>query len=183
MAPLLVSDAYSIARLHEFGAGRTRLSAKRQDIPLDGHIPIDMADLARLQQARNLANALLENFRGSGLTKQVPSRFCNIWHQTFISAKEGTRDYYLRAGYVHELCAVSENLSLKKDSPMMQRHPELSKAAKALRGQRDILTHRYGLPDPSIDWSLVWETFESDLENIILPPLNEAIEMESQGDK
>jgi uncharacterized protein with HEPN domain len=79
------------------------------------------------------------------------------------------------------LCAISENLGLKKNSPLIEKYPELFKVAKAFRGQRDILTHRYGLPDPSIDWSLVWETFESELEQILLPPLNRAIEMESQG--
>jgi len=79
---------------------------------------------------------------------------------------------------VHELCAISENLDLKKNSPLREKYPELFQVAKGLRGQRDILTHRYGLPSSTIDWSLVWATFDYKLENVLLPSLDKAIEDE-----
>lgn len=86
--------------------------------------------------------------------------------------------YYVRLGFVHELCAVSENLDLKKNSPLREKYPDLFQAASSLRGQRDILTHRYGLPSPTVDWSLVWTTFDTSLEGLLIEPLNKAIEEE-----
>lgn len=103
--------------------------------------------------------------------------------QAFINAQEGSTNYYLRAGFIHELCAISENLNFKRTSPLLQKYPSLFTVAKRLRGLRDILTHRYGLPDPTIDWSLVWRVFDSELGQDLLPPLNEAIEGEKTEDE
>jgi uncharacterized protein YutE (UPF0331/DUF86 family) len=65
---------------------------------------------------------------------------------------------------------------------MRIRHPRLFDTARVLKGQRNILTHRYGLPDPSIDWSKVWETLAVHLEEHLLRDLNEAILKEEMED-
>jgi hypothetical protein len=84
----------------------------------------------------------------------------------------------MRLGFVHELCAISENLELKKSSPLRGKYQELFQIASALRGQRNVLTHQYGLPTAEIDWALVWATLDSHLENTLIPPLDKAIEEE-----
>lgn len=66
---------------------------------------------------------------------------------------------------------------------MLEKYPGLFTVAKGLRGLRDILTHRYGLPEPTIKWSLVWAIFDSELEQDLLPQLNEAIEKEKMEDE
>jgi uncharacterized protein with HEPN domain len=81
-----------------------------------------------------------------------------------------------------ELCAISENLDIKKNSPLRTKYPALFTSASALRGQRDILTHRYGLPSDSIDWGLVWKTLDNKLESDLLVELEDVINKESSGD-
>ena len=81
---------------------------------------------------------------------------------------------------MRELCAISETPESNKNSPLNKKYAELFQVAKDLRGQRDIL-HRYGLPSSTVDWSLVWATFDSKLEKKFLPPLDKAIEGESEA--
>jgi len=88
----------------------------------------------------------------------------------------------MRSGFINELCAISENLDLKKNSPFRKKYPELFRTASALRGQRDILTHRYGLPAATINWSLVWETLDSKLEDDLAVKLNKAIDKEDESE-
>ena len=78
------------------------------------------------------------------------------------------------------MCAISENLDLKRNSPFRTKYPEFFDTASALRDQRDILTHRYGLPASTIDWSLVWKTLDSRLEDDLAVKLDEAIEEEEK---
>ena len=76
-------------------------------------------------------------------------------------------------------CAPSPKILIwKRTAPWGKKYPELFQVARGLRGQRDILTHRYGLPSSAIDWSLVWATFDYKLENVLLPSLDKAIEDE-----
>src|SRR2546423_6128207 len=91
-------------------------------------------------------------------------------------------DYVTRAGFVMELCSISENLEIKKNSPLRTKYPALFTSASALRGQRDILTHKYGLPSESIDWGLVWNTLDSKLESDLLVKLDDVITKESVDD-
>lgn len=87
-------------------------------------------------------------------------------------------DYVVSAGFVMELCAISENLEIKRNSPLRTRYPDLFTSAASLKGQRNILAHQYGLPAARIDWGLVWETLNSKLESDILVQLEEAIQQE-----
>jgi uncharacterized protein with HEPN domain len=64
---------------------------------------------------------------------------------------------------------------------MKTRYPDLFKTASALRGMRDILTHRYGLPGPTVDWSKVWAVFETHLESGLLKELEEAVKQEEDS--
>jgi uncharacterized protein with HEPN domain len=81
---------------------------------------------------------------------------------------------------VNELCAISENLNVKEVSPMRTRYPELFESASSLRGMRNILVHRYGLPGPGVDWEIVWAALDSHLESDLLPKLDEAIGKEEE---
>ena len=90
--------------------------------------------------------------------------------------------FYIRLGFVHQLCAISENLELKKNSPLREKHPDLFRAAGKLRDQRNILTRRYELSSEEIDWSLVQTTFDTNLEGLLMPSLKKAIEEEKGGE-
>ena len=88
--------------------------------------------------------------------------------------------YFMRAGFVTELCAMSENSKLKGNSPLRTKYPDLFLSASNLKGMRNILAHRYGLPGPGIDGERVWEVFHSELESDILPKLKEVIVKEEE---
>jgi len=86
----------------------------------------------------------------------------------------------MRAGFVTELCAISENLELKGNSALRTKYPELFRSASNLKGMRNILAHRYGLPGPGIDWEKVWQVLHSELESDIVAKLKDVIAKEEE---
>ena len=46
---------------------------------------------------------------------------------------------------------------------------------------RDILTHRYGLPGPEVDWTKVWAVMAGKFESELLKQLDEAVVKEQNS--
>ena len=75
------------------------------------------------------------------------------------------------------LNALSENLQISRNHGIGH-YKKLDQYARAIRSQRNWITHNYGLPGEELNWGKIWRTVNYKIEKKVLPELIGAIEKE-----
>lgn len=76
---------------------------------------------------------------------------------------------------------VSENLNLSRSCQLREEYKALFEYAAVLKKQRNLIVHQYEVQHARLNWKKVWTTINSNLEDALLPELNNVIEKENKG--